>query len=731
MLPQVDLMGPIGRINFIGMKAYLSTKGVQMPDQTMTPEVWLHELRRIFDVINQSLFEWTKYVVAHRTKTRKVLSDYFHELRIHLGEQCPGTTVAHANNISSIEYPTGTCPIGWRMRIMGPGFGSEQTDYVILPSEQHWRITRVSRWTDRQIVVVIRDWVRRGQVGFLDKVIQQKWQAYSDLVNSRFDEAWDFLVERIPSFRRHRLTLRFRPPIDVPPSTSGNYFGGTYPEIAHFKANNQIDHVVVSPGVDVLLSWETYNASKLELRRILPYSMPILYSKEGISAHVFEGSYLIHSSTSPQDNEISSQKDENYTYRLLTYNSCTTARRLVFKEVRVHIRHPTVVRMYGIEVIQAIQTFSKDDSSISNVIPLIEGKRTLVRVYAGNGLPPEYGPIGHICDGTLKVTPLSGQGDPDSHPWKKTYAPLSRSVIPHDDDIVQSKPCLIFWLPTQLAKGTVRLTVRVYPGDPWAVWEPVEYSTEVTFIPTAGLDLRIFKVKDSDDNVTTIEEIDASIEKLRSIFPVAYDHGIRYQIEGTIDVCIAPPLFCLDLNDDHDWFDYSLDTDLFDMIDEAAEDITDDVIVCAIVSSKSRSKESGRGWPGGLTKERLAYWVSKPDSDLYIEAHEIGHALNLFHVGNYWERTGDWPEYEFVEKFDTIPIGIHGVDLKDHKIVREIPPTYGHIMQNINKHWIGPAEYLWVLKRMAGGKTYFQMMQDIVEFCTKHNLTCSLNVKSF
>jgi hypothetical protein len=379
------------------------------------------------------------------------------------------------------------------------------------------------------------------------------------------------------------------PVFPLPPLTDHNLFKGTIPEIEISPGSN--GHIVLEPDGQVVISWSVIGATSGE------NSINIKRAQCPIGAHSmgpdidedYGGGEIIHGSL---ELAFSSNLDGDWVYTFTATNECGTT----IKDLTVHIRQPTEVTIYGIEINQANQSFNKDDPSLTNAIPLVEGKLFSIRVYAGSGWPADYGsapsmmfPVQRTLSqvtATMDLIPLSGQS------WMEVLnyplLPVGHEVsLPCDDNVEWQGPRIKFYPWHGYAKGMVQIRIRLSSNDPWAAWEPVEESITIEFHQTDNIKLHIFEVVDEDDERPTPNEIDTSLEKLRAIFPVAYDDGIQ--------VVASDPLYTgLNLNNEFEWYHDPCEwgaawtDDLFDKLNEAAEEITDDdAIPCGIVSVKS------------------------------------------------------------------------------------------------------------------------------------------------
>lgn len=628
-----------------------------------------------------------------------------------------------SDNITDIT-PRHTCG-GQPIIITGYNFGQPQPEGICLVFPFHIpgelspsiprRVSRIAEvpdspdgyWDDNEIKLPCPEWARYGPVGFLDMTALEIYADAAQFVGDVFFEGTaDGASHRLRDLMETGrmcgalgtglpvVAIIPLPVFPCPPLTDHNLFKGTTPEIEISPGSD--GHIALEPDGEVVISWRVIGATSdqnsINIKLTDSPTLKIgaqwpMIDEEHMGGEIIEGSLVL---------AFSLTADGDWVYTFTAVNECGT----VTKDLTIHIRRPTQVTIYGIEVNQAIQSFNKDDPSLTNAIPLVEGKQFFVRVYAGSGWPNDYAltPMGQMQLGqvtaTMDIIPLSGQS------WYQVLnyplLPVGQEVgLPCDDFVEHRDPSVKFYPWFGYATGTVQIKIRLSSNDPWATWEPVEESITVEFQQTNSIKLHIFEVVDKYGVGPSPIEIDTCLEKLRAIFPVS-------NVDGIQDVAREVLRTDLDLNDEDDWFHYSpFSQDLFDVLDEAAEEITDDdVIPCGIVSHLSRDKVSGRGWPGGLTKNRLAYWRADLEGNSFIEAHEIGHAFNLFHT------EGD--------------IFVRGNKYGSSQV---LPSTTDAMMVEVSsERWIDPAEYL----HMMGWE-----FLDIIAYCNQKGLDGHLNIWYF
>lgn len=572
----------------------------------------------------------------------------------------PSARVAFADGISGVS-PAQACA-GELVRITGSGFGAQQPSNIRLmfPSGDGCREVAVdpSDWTDTEIRVRIPAWVRGGCVGFFDQAAFDAVIAYREALGKQ--------RSRLQSVAagcgvKSRPGGKPRPPDRCPPCTPANVFLGTIPEIDAFSGNGEADPVIAPDGT-VTLSWRVRNVSTLRLQR---------QGGPGPNADlILPAGALV---TGLHQLDFAVDRDGDPVYRLTATNRCG----IVTADVRVHVRMPTQVTIHGIEVIQVVQTFEPDDSGASNNVFLVEGKRTLIRAYLDSGLPADYNVIGGRggslpCDevagfaarAKIRTTPLSSQAGVYDPPLDL----LKSGVVMTADELdrLRFDDTLNFELPLDRSHvGNLRLTLRVFPSDPYASWLPVQSSIDVTFNPSPKLDLVILRVRDNyrSHAETTYAEAWDGISEIETMYPVAGEvmGGLRLWSTGN-DMLETD----LDFDDERSWYNLTslLSDDLFDLIEEIAEEYEDNgEIWCAVVppgAVTANAERHGYGTWAGPWWHRKAAWVAMEKT---VAPHELGHVMHYYH--------------------DEKQIGIVGCDISAQEI---IPATTKYLM------WSGERE---------------------------------------
>lgn len=635
-----------------------------------------------------------------------------------------GSIYLRSDNISSIT-PTHLCK-DELLTIEGESFGTSPNDYnlrLLLPFEVpgYGRICRIAEveddhWTDTKIELKCPDWARSGPIGFLDVQVLKDFTIFKESVGDILG-----VSEPIPGPRDeelHQCGIRIRPVFSTvnipvftcPLLTEHNMFWGTIPEIElTVRSVEEIAilrddgyHITIPLDGKIYIEWRVVGAlpTPPESIKIFRYrgmhENPLLKSQFG-GNEVF-GYY---------DEDFDESIDKNISYEIVAENRCAEVKKKVF----VHLREPTTVTIYDIEVMQTIQSFVKGSPEKTNAIPLIEGKETVVRIYAGSGKDSNL-------DDVTGILSVSKEG---ARPIPITPYPFE-DKIPPDDNVENVRPVLKFLLHLEDTRGDIKLTITLKSTDEWAAWTPVSFTRHVSFHAGPILNLYLFKVRDGDDNITSDPEVDTCIAKLQSIFPVALHGGIVIKGIETLDTNF-------NFENESEFFDISARSeDFFDYLkDYIGDSYESNTIYCAILSKKSRENEKGIGWPGGLslpggtggTAFPMAYWCAKPEDDSYLEAHEIGHTFNFN------ENNGS--------------INIFGLDLRyfwdgNFTSGTKAKDNDQQMDQYSNGRWINPSEYIWIMKSIGAGRSFNALHNRILEvlnYCSQNELHCDLNVMSF
>ncbi|MEF8856119.1 MAG: hypothetical protein V5A16_01720, partial [Haloplanus sp.] len=528
----------------------------------------------------------------------------------------PSRDAVWADTITSVSDQA--CS-GAELVIRGHGFGDGQPDNVtlLLPAAVGCRPATVpaGNWTDTEIRLPVPGWMRAGCLGFRDDDLVDAWTEYYRTVSEGLaDLASTSMRCRLLGAKTPLLTPRgigYTP--GCPPCTGRNRFAGTVPEIHEFRVEDATE-ARVTHDATVTLSWDVANATRIEITRVDgPAPQPNVIRSGGPD---FGGTKTL---------SLSTTSDSATVYRLEASNDCGS----VDADVRLIVRRPLDVSIAGIEVVQAVQTLDFDDPSASNELFVVEGKRTMVRVYVDSGLPATYNDGGTVpVTARLETVPLSGQ----SGAFTPALAPLPSAVSGREARATPTRLALTdsinFELPLSRVTDRVRMRVTVEPDDEHARWTRETDAVTVEFVPSPTLDLVPMRVFDDFrvNRTTTAAELNDALRDMRAMYPIA-GNRLRLRSTGGSDIVVTNR----DYNTDDAW------DDLLDDLEEIAEDFVDNGEVwCAAVPGGARNQ------PGtvGLAIQGDWWWYSKASWDSSVvatPAHEGGHAVGFDHVSS---RTG-------------------------------------------------------------------------------------------
>jgi len=604
----------------------------------------------------------------------------------------PIPTIAWADNITSIN-PTRACP-GEQVTITGTGFGATQpSDYVVLfPSNHGCTEATVVSWSDTQIVVLAPPDAHSGCIGFYST----KALAAANDAQLILNEALDAIESSLACLHlgtgesMSRLPPILFPP--CPPCTGRNGFEGAGPEIDYFHANGS-QSLSVEPGSTVTLSWSV-RGGRFSLERTSLEGPPLSMVVNG------PGSVTLSPMT-PTDHLAT------VTYRLSGANSCGSISRQVNIEVR---RHPDLTAQ-GLEVTQATQFYRSNQhlsaatQEADNVVPLIENRRTLVRLYVDSGL------VGFdLGDGVGVVAGMTGR----LWGWRNGIllpgAPLNPLNAPirarHSDAYLNTRRAwdrtLNFELPSTWLNGTVELRAEAFFNH--TVIEP-DYtnnrvSTTISFSPARRLKLVGVRVHYTgwQSVAGTRSRVDIAAPAYNRLVTAANWLRRSYPVNG-IDFFVAPGNETIDFDGDlTDGSGGGCGTEwgkLMNRLKQLASDYTgdDDAVWVGLLPTGW----TGAAWGGcgGGANDTIGVAVIFANDTGPVLAQEAGHGYGRNHAPgcNAGSPDASYPAYG---KASTASIGEFGVDIppagSSTWIIRD-PASANDFMGYCGTDWVSPYTY--------------------------------------
>lgn len=320
----------------------------------------------------------------------------------------------------------------------------------------------------------------------------------------------------------------------------------------------------------------------------------------------------------------------------------------------------------GIEVTQAIQ-------DPQNNVPLVEGRNTLLRLYA-RALDVEK-PVANVkINIAASISSQALSGSPSAF---TTTIPLT-----YDPSDLQTTLNIV--LPPEWTHGTVDLTVRVDPGN--EIGEKDETNNTIShrlvFHPVPPLEIKIVPVRyenPNDGRVYPAPTTDTISDWIRRAYPVA-----------EVDISFHDPItFSGNLSSYQGFYD------LLNQVTslKSTENSDESVVYYGLVPVSNSSSTwfyggiAGIGWVGA----RSSVGLDLPGGATQIAGHEIGHNLGLWHspCGNV-----DPTTLEAGYPYSDGSIGQYGMNINQQNTSQTlIAPTAKDIMSYCSSRWISDYVY--------------------------------------
>ncbi len=313
----------------------------------------------------------------------------------------------------------------------------------------------------------------------------------------------------------------------------------------------------------------------------------------------------------------------------------------------------------GVEVTQGIQ-------DLQNSVPLVAGRRTVVRIYAWSGATSQ--PLSGV---NVLVTASSSGSALNSSPAALT---ATLPLVSQRSDYAST---INYELPSAWLEGTVDLTIRLDPADD--ICETNEsnnvYHLQMTFNPVPDLQVKIIPVE--------YTHADGVVYPAPTSEPLS-DWIMRTYPVSNIDLSwhAAYP-FTGDLTTTSSWYA------LLDQITalKSVEGAPSAQVYYALVpisngsSTWFRGSIAGIGWIGS----RVSVGLNTSTAPL-IAAHEIGHNLGMWHAPCGGATFVD-PNFPYPDG----SIGQYGLDLWSGRLYS--PSSYRDFMSYCDPRWISDYTY--------------------------------------
>jgi hypothetical protein len=312
----------------------------------------------------------------------------------------------------------------------------------------------------------------------------------------------------------------------------------------------------------------------------------------------------------------------------------------------------------------------------ANSIPLVQGRRTVVRAFLGIGTDP--GPV-------LRVTgSLEGYAGEAKLGSLSPFNPNGKIDAPSDPDWKKIDDTLNFELPPEWTnQPALHLVVKVNPGHSVVEedYDNNERTINVSPLACNGISVGYLPVHYAPPAGAAADpsaSIRVGQQFMQKIYPVS-DTGITYAPRGALP-------FTQNINDD------GADVNLLDLLQE----------LLAISSPPHPGYLFG--WLPSLAYDHngAAYRsgtvafgndTETPDRWRRTFAHELGHNLSLTHPNPDLTTAGDhWFDvYDLVIK--PVPASVGGADLLDFMVPARLEP----------EAWISPENYKYLIGKLCSG----------------------------
>jgi len=308
-------------------------------------------------------------------------------------------------------------------------------------------------WSDTRIEVVLPNDVTSGPVGFYNPL---GVNSYNNWIGQFNAQASDILVaSKCLGTPLDMPRFRGVPRIPCPPDLTVNYIEAGDVLIHSFVAESDAgtgEQIAVDPDDEIILKWHVENAETISVRRISSEG-PTLDENDATELSNPTGTMLALGPANHTSVEI-------FRYRLDATNTCGPT---VSAEVLIFARKNPALSIERVEVTQAIQTDAND-------VPLIAGKRTVVRAVVRHGLNGFGGmtEVG-LVRGRLRVIgvtasawiyPINGSSTNPPEPQQD-----ANITVTEQPDLSNTDSTLNFLIPPALAQGEVEFEIEVFVDD--------------------------------------------------------------------------------------------------------------------------------------------------------------------------------------------------------------------------------------------------------------------------
>jgi len=339
--------------------------------------------------------------------------------------------------------------------------------------------------------------------------------------------------------------------------------------------------------------------------------------------------------------------------------SCPKGSRCVYIPVVTNSASTSDLVLSGIEVTQAVQ-------DQHNNVPLVAGRRTMIRIYAwaaGSAKP--------LSNVQIMIGANRGGAAMNNSPF------LMTTTLPVANNRADTSTTINYELPAAWLNGTVDLTIRLDPDNKISETDETnnDYHLRLTFNPVPPLQIKIVPIQYTHKNgvVYPAPTKDTIQDLIFRLYPV-----------NRVDVSWhAPYPFTGDLSSAESW--HSLLDQITAM--KKAEGAPPSQVYYALAPITKGSSTwfkggiAGVGWVGS----RVSVGLDAGDKAGEVAAHEIGHNLGMLHTPCGTSSSVD-PAYPYADGM----IGQYGLDIQSGKLYLA---DHRDLMSYCSPKWISDYTY--------------------------------------
>lgn len=326
-----------------------------------------------------------------------------------------------------------------------------------------------------------------------------------------------------------------------------------------------------------------------------------------------------------------------------------------------------------VEVTQALQT-------LSNTVPLVQGKPTWVRVHVKN----TPGTVGGVTGR------LQGYSLTDNARLRPALQPSNGPIVarPTGSDRGDFDQTLNFELPPSWLKGIVNITAEINPDG--AVLETnCSNNTDawtLEFVPTDPLTVTVYRIRYLENQPPTRDDAEATASLTRKVYPLNTDKLILNTLPDNEIIGFNTPL-----TSSNAWSR---------LLDRVAQRCAGSQRCYGLLPDVPTSPYWGIAYIGGNAAAGRAY---KPQ----IMAHELAHTLGRKHIAGCG---GDKP---YDQETTQCMIGEYGFDTTWQEIYPRTSYDFMTYLGLDDGQWVSPLNYQRIYEALRLSTEGWQISEDV------------------